>query len=177
MADLKIAKTAVKSGINAVSPGAAGKVRPSAFDAIRSKIAEKVAADLKLPPVAQPNAQQIASLESGLNKRLEQTNVRSPAEFFRVEMKDSQVGLDKLTNAVDKLPSQSAFTPIRQRLNTIEQQFQQSSDLLHRVKDMDPKSLLKVQVQLYQLSENMELLSKVVEQLSSGVRTVMQTNV
>jgi hypothetical protein len=62
-------------------------------------------------------------------------------------------------------------------LNLIEQQYQKSGDLIGRVKNMDPQSLLKAQVQLYQLSENMELLSKVVEQMTSGVKTIMQTNV
>ena len=42
---------------------------------------------------------------------------------------------------------------------------------------MDPKSLLNVQVQFYQVAENMELLSKVVDQVSSGAKTVMQTQV
>jgi hypothetical protein len=177
MADIKITKAAVKPALGAVSPGATAKAQPSAFDVIRSKIADKVAADLKTPPPVQPNAQQVASLESGLKTRLERTDARTATEFFRVEMKDSKAALEKLTHAVDKLPRQSAFSPVRERLNLIEQQYQKSGDLIGRVKNMDPQSLLKAQVQLYQLSENMELLSKVVEQMTSGVKTIMQTNV
>jgi hypothetical protein len=177
MADLRISKAAIKSGVGAISPGSTGKARPSAFDSIRSKIAGQVAADLKVPPAPQVNTQQIASIEANLNKRLETSGARTPQDFFRVEMKDSRVALDKLTNAVDKLPRQGAFSPIRQRLDMIEQQYQRSGDLIHRVGDMDPKSLLNVQLQLHQLAENMELLSKVVDQVSSGVKTIMQTNV
>jgi hypothetical protein len=177
MADLKIAKTAIRSGIKAVSPGETGKLQPSAFDQVRSKIAERVAADLKLPALAQPNPQQAASLANSLNLQLQRTDARNASEFFRVEMKDKQASLDKLTNAVSKLPEQNTFAPIRQRLDTIEQQFQRSGDLIRSVKDMDPKSLLDAQMQLYQLSENIEMLSKVVDHVSSGVKTVMQTQV
>jgi hypothetical protein len=174
MADIKITKAAVKP-VAGASPGA--KAQPSAFDVIRSKIAGKVAADLQVPPPVQPNAQQVASIEGGLKTKLERTDARNAADFFRVEMKDSKVALDKLTQAVDKLPQKTAFGPVRQRLNLIEQQYQKSGELIGRVKNMDPQSLLKAQVQLYQLSENMELLSKVVEQMTTGVKTIMQTNV
>lgn len=177
MADLRITKAAIKSGVGAISPNSTGKARPSAFDAIRSKIAERVAADLKMPPIQQANPQQIASLESNLTKRIDGSGARTAQDLFRVEMKDSRVALDKLTTTVDKLPQRNAFSPIRQRLNTIEQQYQRSGNLISRVNDMDPKSLLKVQVQLYELSENMELLAKVVDHVSSGVKTIMQTNV
>ena len=177
MADIKIAKTALKGAIDGASTGGSAKVKPSAFDRIQSKIADKVAADLKVPPQAQPKPQQIASIESDLRKRLDQTQASSPTEFFRGDVDRSKKALDKLTTAVEKLPPKSAFDPIRQRLNVIEQQFQRSGNLVDRVKDMDPKSLLNTQVQLYQLSENIELLSKVVDSLTSGVKTIMQTQV
>ena len=177
MADLKITKAAVKPALGAASPGISPKAQPSTFDVIRSKIAEKVAADLKIPPPVQPNAQQIASMEGRLQTRLERTDARTAADFFRVEMKDSKAAMEKLTHAVDKLPQKSAFGPVRERLNLIEQQYRKSGELIGRTKNLDPQSLLKAQVQLYQLSENMELLSKVVEQMTTGVKTIMQTNV
>jgi hypothetical protein len=174
MADIRIAKTALKPVGGAASGAKAG---PSAFDKIQSKIAEKVAADLKIPAAAQPKPQQIASMERDLRQRLEVTKAQSPAEFFGPEMDRSKATLDKLTAAVNKLPAKSAVDPIRQRLNAIEQQFQRSGNLIGGSKEMEPKSLLNTQMQLYQLSENMEMLSKVVDQLTSGVKTIMQTQV
>ena len=40
-----------------------------------------------------------------------------------------------------------------------------------------PGDLMKVQMQMYQLTENLEMMSKVVEQVSSGVKSVLQTQV
>ena len=178
MADIKIAKTAVKAAIGGVSPGASAKVGPSAFDRIQAKIAEKVAADLKVPPPAQPKPQQIASMETDLRKRLDQTKAQSQGELFRPEIDRNKTALDKLTTDVNKLPPKSAFTPVRERLNLIEQQFQRAGSLIQASgKDMDPKSLLNTQMQMYQLSENIEILSRVMSELSTGVKTIMQTQV
>ena len=94
MADLKIAKTAVKTGIDGVSAGQTAKAGPSQFDSIRSNIADKVAADLKLPPVTKPDPQRIASIENGLKNKLERTDARSASTFFQVEMKNTRSGLE-----------------------------------------------------------------------------------
>jgi hypothetical protein len=177
MADIRIAKTALKSAVTGASAGSTPKAGPSAFDKIQSKIAEKVAADLKVPPLAKPNPQQVAGIETDLRKRLEQTKATSPGEFFRPQIEQNQAALNKLTTSVNKLPQKSAFDPIRDRLTAIEQQFQRTGNLVGGGKDMDPASLLKAQVQIYQMGENIEVLSKVVDQLSSGAKTVMQTSV
>jgi hypothetical protein len=34
---------------------------------------------------------------------------------------------------------------------------------------------MKIQMQMYQLGENLELMSKVVEQVTSGVKSILQT--
>jgi hypothetical protein len=177
MADLRIVKPALKPGAGGPSLGQTAKAGPSKFDVISSQIAQKVSASVKLPSVAQPSAQQISSIDSGLKQRLQQTDARSAPEFFRVEMKDTRLKMDKLGQAVGKLPPQTTFSPFRERLTVIEQQFQRSGDLIQNMKDMDPKSLLNVQVQLYQLSENIGLMSKLVEQVSSGVKMMLQIQV
>jgi hypothetical protein len=177
MADLRIVKTVVKPGAGGPSLGQTAKTGPSKFDVISSQIAQKVAADVKLPRVAPPSAQQMSSIESGLKHQMERTDARSATEFFQVGMKDTRLNLDKLAQAVGKLPPQNTYSPFRERLQVMEQQFQKSGDLIQQVKGMDPKSILNVQVQLYQLSENIGLMSKMVEQVSSGVKTMLQIQV
>jgi hypothetical protein len=41
----------------------------------------------------------------------------------------------------------------------------------------NPGDLMKLQMQMYQLTENLELMSKVVEQVTSGMKTLLQTQV
>ena len=177
MADLKITTAAVKAAVGRPPTGAGAKGGPSAFESIRSKIAEKVVGDVKLPAVAPPTAQQVASLDKSLQKQLERTDARSATEFFSAKVKDTGAAMDRLSQKVDQVSPRGVTSPLRDRLNSIEQQFQKTGTMLKRVNGMDPKALLNVQVQFYQVAENMELLSKVVDQVSSGAKTVMQTQV
>jgi hypothetical protein len=175
MADLRITKASLTSGAGALSHTA--KVGPSQFDLISSRISQKVAADVKLPAMAKPSAQQTLAIENELKQQLQRTDATSPTEFFRGGMKTTRVEMDKLAGAVTKMPPQSAFSPFRERLNDLEQQFQKSGDLIQGINNMDPKSLLNVQMQLYQLSGNIELMSRLVEQTTSGVKTMLQVQI
>jgi hypothetical protein len=62
-------------------------------------------------------------------------------------------------------------------LTSIATQVQQTGQLINNMKDTDPQSLLNVQMQMYQMSQNVEIMSKVVDQVNSGVKTVLQTQV
>jgi hypothetical protein len=174
MADLRVAKVVNPAG---AAVAQLPKAAPSKFDLVRSQIAQKVAAAIKLPPMAQPSAPQVASIESGLKQQLTVTNARSAADFFQPGLQNTRLQMDKLTQAVGKLQPQQASSPLTDGLKALEQQFQDSGNLIQKMTDMDPKSLLNVQLQLYQLSENIGLMSKLVEQTSSGMKTVMQTQV
>jgi hypothetical protein len=156
----------------------AAKTAPSKFDSIRSELVQKVASGLKLPPAAvRISAVDRKRLENDLRKRLSGTSSQTPKDVFRVEMKNTRLGIQSLNQAVNKLPAHNAFAPVRDRLTQIEAQFKKSGDLINNMKDMDPQALLKVQMQLYELSGNIELVSKLVDQASSGIKTVMQTQV
>jgi len=175
MADLRITKAA----LNPPATGLASmpKAAPSKFDVIRSQIAQKVAATIKLPAAAQPSAQLISPIQSGQSRQLPPQGARPAAELFQARLKNTRIQIDNLTQAVGKLPPQDSSSSLQERLKALEQQFQDSGNLIQNITDMDPKSLLNVQVQLYQLSENIGLMSKLVETASSGMKTVMQTQV
>jgi hypothetical protein len=81
-----------------------------------------------------------------------------------------------LTTRVNSLPKTSAFDPIRSRLTSIDQQYKSAGQLVNSLKNADnPRDLMKIQMQMYQLTENLELMSKVVEQVTSGMKSVLQT--
>jgi hypothetical protein len=175
MAELRVTKAAVTPEAAAFSQTA--KAAPSKFDLIRSQITEKVAASTKLPPLMQLSAQQISAVEKGLKQQLERSTARSAAECFRGRTSSTQSGMDRLASAVGKPSPDGAFSGLRDRMKDLEQQFQRSGDLIQGATDMDPKSLLNVQMQLYQLSGNIEVMSRLVEQVSSGVKTMLQVQV
>jgi hypothetical protein len=175
MADVMITKAALTPG-NA-GPSQTANAGPSKFDVIKSQITQQVAADVKVPAGAPPFAQLNSSIETGLKQQLAKVDSRSAMDPLRRGMKNTRVEMDKPAGTVGSLPPQSSFSPFRERLNVLEQQFQKSGDLIQGMSDMDPKSLLNVQMQLYQLSGNIELMSKLVDQASSGVKTMLQVQV
>ena len=177
MADVGIVQ-AGKTAVNTATEGSAAvKAGPSKFDEIRSQLAEKVATDLKLPPAQKVSDPQKADLESSLRKQLSSTAPSTPRELFGPEMKNTALNVQRLTDSVNKLPTGSAFGPIRDRLDSIATQFQKSGQLIDSLQNMDPQSLLNVQMQLYEMNQNVELLSKVVDQVTSGAKTILQTQV
>jgi len=179
MGDVTIAKGSMKAVTSAqhAAGESAGKTGLSKFDEIRAKLTDQMAVGMKLPPPMVISEQQQTMLETALRKRLSGTNASDATQVFGVDMQNTRLSLQNLSRVVNKLPNDTAFAPLRDRLHSIEKQFQNSDELIKRVKGMDPHHMLKVQVQLYQVSENIELLSKVVDQVSSGVKTIFQTQV
>jgi hypothetical protein len=67
---------------------------------------------------------------------------------------------------------------LRDRLNSLDTQFQDSGKILDGMSNMSsPGDMLKFQMQMYQFSQNMELMSKTVEQVTSGAKQILQTQV
>ena len=181
MADPIITKTAVKPldvGLekDAASPAKTGE---SKFDKVRTRLMDEQAQQVKIPPeIKQVSMEQKKVLQADLSQRLKQTGATSPHKLFAVDMKRAKEGIEHLNKRVDGLPKTPAFEPIRNRLASIDSQFQNAGNLMNSVKGMEsPGDLLKVQMQMYQLSENLELMSKVVEQVTSGVKSILQTQV
>jgi hypothetical protein len=180
MVDPILSKVPAKS-IDSVADkqdGALPKTGESKFDKVRTRLQDEQAEQLKLPPeVKEVSLQQKKVLQADLNKRLSQTGPKSTQNIFAVDMKRAKVQVDQLSTRVNALPKTPAFDPLRQRLTSIDSQFQTAGQLVHSLKGTEsPGELMKVQMQMYQLSENLELMSKVVEQATSGVKSLLQTN-
>ena len=159
--------------------GTRPKTAESKFDKVRVRLQEQQAEQVKIPPeVKQVSLQQKKVLEADLTKRLGQPGATSPQKAFAVDMKRAKVQVDQLTSRVNALPKTPAFEPLRQRLTSIDSQFHSTGQLVHSLKGTESTGdLMKVQVQMYQLTENLELMSKVVEQVTSGVKSILQTQV
>jgi hypothetical protein len=178
MADIGIAKTGIRAARAAQTDQAATqKTHPSKFDSIRSQLAEQLGDNLKLPPTKQISDQRATNLETALRKRLTQTTATNPSHLFATDMRAARANVNRLNATVNKMPDNKSSATIRNSLSSIEAQYQQSAKLIGGTKGMDLQGLLKIQVELYQMSENINLLSKVVDQVTSGVKTIFQTQV
>ena len=128
------------------------------------------------PEVKQISPEQTKVLQAQLNQRVQGAKSTSAPELYGADLKHAKVRLDTLTSRVNSLPKTPAFDPLRQRLTSVDNQFQAAGKLIDSLNgQQSPTDLMKVQMQMYQMTENLELMSKVVEQVSSGMKSILQT--
>jgi hypothetical protein len=178
MVDPIVSKSAVKPFDSVPDQGSMGssKLGESKFDKVRTRLQEE---QVNLPPaVKQVSLEQRKVLETDLSRRLAETKPASVQHLFAPNMKDAKDAIHNLTNRVNALPQTSVFDPVRKRLANIDSQFQSVGKLLNSAQGTQSQAdLMKLQVHMYQLSENLELMSKVVEQMTSGMKSILQTQV
>lgn len=152
------------------------KAGDSKFDQVRTRLLDEQAGQVQIPPaINQVSSEQNEVLAAQLSTRLEQTKGTPVHKVFAADMKSAKENVDRLTKQVNALPQTSAFEPFRSRLALIDEQYRSAGQLVNSIKGSDPADLMKIQVQMYQLTENLELMSKVVEQVTSGMKTLFQT--
>src|SRR5215471_3890555 len=153
------------------------KLGESKFDQVRSRMLDEQAAQVKLPPeVRQVPPEQESALQTKLTSQIQTTGAGSTHQVLGVHMKHAKERVEQLTSRVNMLPKTAAFEPFRQRLASIDNQYHSAGKLMSSIQgSTNPGDLMKVQMQMYQLTENLELMSKVVEQVTSGVKSILQT--
>ncbi len=181
MVDPVVSKLPAKSLDTALNPEGSKTVKTgdSKFDQVRARLIDEQAQRVEMPPeIKQVSVEQKKVLQADLAQRTESMGTRSPRELFGVDMKRAKEGIERLHNRVDALPKSSALEPFRKRLASIDAQYQSTGQLVNAPHATDsPADLMKIQLQVYQLTENLELMSKVVEQVTSGVKSIIQTQV
>lgn len=181
MVDPILNKLPVKPLDSATEQGVASpsKTGESKFDKVRSRLQDEQAESVEMPPeVKQVSLEQKKVLEAELSKRVEEMGTSSAQELFAVHMRRAKEGVEHLTNRVNALPKTPAFEPFRKRLASIDAQYQSAGRLMNSVQGTENAGdLMKIQMHIYQLTENLELMSKVVEQVTSGVKSIFQTQV
>ena len=180
MVDPVIGK-AVKSLDSATEQGTASPVKTgeSKFDKVRSRLLDEQAQHTEIPPeIRQVSPEQQKALQAELSQRVEKLGTTTSTDLFATHITQAKQGIEHLTNRVNALPKTPAFEPFRQRLASIDAQYQQAGQLVSSVDGkQNPGDLMKIQIQMYQLTENLELMSKVVEQVTSGMKSILQTQV
>lgn len=153
------------------------KQGPSKFDAVKNQAAAGKADGVTLPPAVEqvPEAQK-QQLLSEVRQRMESNPAASPREVYGPEVAKAGEQIGSLRNRVTKLPKNDFSNNVTARLDLIDSQFRKAGGMLDKISTMnDPRGLLQLQMQLYQVSQNVELVSKAVEQVNSGVKQVLQT--
>jgi hypothetical protein len=94
------------------------------------------------------------------------------------ELQASRMRLDQAKSRVEALPSSSTVDGIRQRLSALDVEYQRMGNRFDLVSgSADPQKLLQLQKDMYQLTENVNIVSKMVDSATGAVKSILQTNV
>jgi len=153
------------------------KSAPSKFDLLRADLNQKLSGDLQLPPkITSVDDQQKAVLENDLRRKLQAG--QSPRSILGAQLSQIGTQIADLNHQVSGITNASGVTSLRSRLESVESDFNASAKLLRAPGDLsDPNRLLDMQMQMYKLTQNVEILSRVVGDTASGVKTILQTQV
>jgi hypothetical protein len=153
------------------------KSGPSKFDRLRADLNQKLAESAQLPPkVTNVTDQQKELLRNDLRSKL--ASGKTPQEVLGGDMGRLRTRITDLNRQVSAVPDISAFSPLRERLKSIESDFNASAKLLTDPGSMDdPKQLLDMQMEVYKLAQNVEIMSRTVSEVASSAKTILQTQV
>lgn len=103
---------------------------------------------------------------------------KSKINMMLPELLDSKTRLGMLKEAYSKIGSTSKVTnDLGGRLAQVEGEYKQVESIMRSDKNLSPGELLALQARLYQVSQHIEVMSKVVDQMAGGIKTVLNTNV
>ena len=94
------------------------------------------------------------------------------------ELLDSKTRLGMLREAYSKLGDTSKVTSdLSGRFTQVENEYKQVEAIMNSDKNLSTGELLALQARLYQVGQHIEVMSKVVDQMAGGIKTVLNTNV
>lgn len=94
------------------------------------------------------------------------------------EFIDSRTRLGLLREAMNSVNRPGASTvDLRGRFAQVENEWSQIESIMKSNKSLSTGELLGLQARLYQVSQHVEVMSKVVDQVTNGIKTILNTNV
>lgn len=162
---LKAGTTGV-GGLLDAGPASSKKTCMSPFDEVRQKLGVPDSPTMR-PGALEPQYRTIEATSSGslvskVSNRLDVTGV----------------SLQQLGQRVRAVPQTTELGSLRTRVEQLAVRFTNIGNSFHQIGvQPDPQKLLAMQQNIYQISEDVELLSKLVDQATSGVKTILQTQV
>ena len=95
-----------------------------------------------------------------------------------LDTKTSMSGFKKLLNdAMNGGLNNSQSKDVVGKFTDVENEVRQLDSIMRSDKNLSQGELLSLQARLYQVSQHIDVLSKVVDQMTGGVKTILNTNV
>ncbi len=122
--------------------------------------------------------QKADDIQNNLTGKLQNIgNISKDPGAIPTELLDSKSRMGFLREAFDKLGSDKAASGFQGKFLQMESDYKQVEAIMSSDKNLSPGELLALQARLYQVSQHIEVMSKVVDQMAGGIKTVLNTNV
>jgi hypothetical protein len=93
------------------------------------------------------------------------------------ELIDTRTRMGMLRDVMGQARGNPVGTNLQGRFGQIEHEWGQVESIMRSNKDLSTTELLGLQARLYQVTQHVEVLSKVVDQVTGGIKTILNTNV
>jgi len=93
------------------------------------------------------------------------------------ELIDTRTRLGMLRDVISKSHGTPVGTDLRGRFGQVENEWNNVESIMRSNKELSTTELLGLQARLYQVTQHVEVLSKVVDQVTGGIKTILNTNV
>ena len=155
--------------------GRSGKADASKFEKVRSQLKDSSgneSPDDAASPTSSPSRNGDLSVD-----RLQPGGAVTPDQV-RQSLATSQHHLARLRVRVESTPGTSSMQGLQSRLTSIEHQYTRLDSAAKTMPpNASPQQWMALQQQVYSMNENIGVLSKMVGQAASGVKSVLQTQV
>ena len=123
--------------------------------------------------------QKLQQLQSELTTKIkDNSSTKIDPNQFPKEMLDGKSRLGLLKEAYSEMSASSELTNgFENRFVQLETEYKQVEALMQSDKNLSQGELLALQARLYQVSQHIEVMSKVVDQMAGGIKTVLNTNI
>jgi hypothetical protein len=154
-----------------------GKSGASKFDQVKSQLKDN-AGDEGMSAQSTSPVNTAAPGDASNIDRLHRNTAASAPDRVRENLAASQHQLASLKDRIGSTPETSSMQGIQGRLASVERQYTQLNSAVNSLSPASsPQQILALQQQVYNMNENISTLSKLVSQASSGVKSILQTQV
>lgn len=134
------------------------------------------------PSVNQPTGTSGAKLEQMQRDLMDRVDKLGPGKPKITALMPEIIDLRSRSNMVREafrtMGTNTQIDPqLRGRLGQVENEWYQLESIMRSDRDLSTGELLGLQARLYQVSQHVEVLSKVVDQVTGGIKTILNTNV
>jgi hypothetical protein len=124
-------------------------------------------------------SKKLEQLQNELAQKINQTTAdQNKYSQLLPEWMNTETRMGMLREAYSNIPQTSKLgNDLSGRFIQIENEYKGVEAIMRSNKNLTPGELLALQARLYQVSQHIEVLSKVVDQMAGGIKTVLNTNV